>query len=95
MAENEALPERPLVTCASCKATFPSFTGMPTQAYRCASEVLEGRLTGHYGTTLVDFNRYEFVGERPAWVADGTICDNCVQRLLDGCDIALVQTNIW
>jgi Thymidine kinase len=71
------------VVCATCEKAYKSMTGMflSQQAYGCSAVVDRKGLTGHYGSTVADGDRFEFVGPRPDRVRSGNICDPCIIRL--------------
>ncbi|NTF17762.1 thymidine kinase [Agrobacterium rubi] len=74
------------VVCATCEKAYISTDGMffTQQAYRCSAVVDRKGITGHYGSTVADGDRLEFVGQRPAHVRSGNMCDPCITSLMDG-----------
>lgn len=71
------------VVCATCETAYPSIEFETQQAYKCAAVANRTGLTGHYGSTVADGDRWEFVGDRPAHVRSGNICDSCIVSLRD------------
>lgn len=71
------------VVCATCEMAYPSMEYETQQAYKCAAVANRTGLTGHYGSTVADGDRWEFVGDRPAHVRSGNICDACIISLRD------------
>lgn len=71
------------VVCATCETSYPSIDFETQQAYKCAAVADRTGLTGHYGSTVADGDRWEFVGDRPAHVRSGNICDACIVSLRD------------
>jgi hypothetical protein len=71
------------VVCATCETAYPSIDFETQQAYKCAAVANRTGLTGHYGSTVADGDRWEFVGDRPPHVRSGNICDACIVSLRD------------
>jgi Thymidine kinase len=73
------------VVCATCETVYESMPGMyeSQQAYKCSAVVDHEGLVGHYGSTVADMEHWVFVGERPAHVRLGNICDACIVSLRD------------
>jgi thymidine kinase len=71
------------VVCATCETAYPSIDFQSQQAYKCAAVANRSGLTGHYGSTVADGDRWEFVGDRPSHVRSGNICDACIISLRD------------
>ncbi len=71
------------VVCATCETAYPSIEFETQQAYKCAAVANRSGLTGHYGSTVADGDRWEFVGDRPPHVRSGNICDECIVSLRD------------
>jgi thymidine kinase len=71
------------VVCATCETSYPSIDFETQQAYKCAAVANRTGLTGHYGSTVADGDRWEFVDDRPAHVRSGNICDACIVSLRD------------
>lgn len=71
------------VVCATCETAFPSLSGMfmTQQAYHCSAVADRRGVTGHYGSTVADGDRLEFVGKRPDHVRSGNMCDPCITAL--------------
>jgi thymidine kinase len=73
------------VVCGTCDKVYQSTEGLydSQQAYKCSAVVDRTGLTGHYGSTVADGDRWTFVGDRPAKVQLGNICDACIVSLRD------------
>jgi thymidine kinase len=71
------------VVCATCETAYHSMEFESQQAYKCAAVANRSGLTGHYGSTVADGDRWEFVGDRPSHVRSGNICDACIISLRD------------
>lgn len=73
------------VVCATCETAYKSMEGMfeSQQAYKCSAVANRSGVTGNYGSTVADGDRWEFVGDRPAHVRSGNICDACILSLRD------------
>lgn len=71
------------VVCATCETSYPLIDFETQQAYKCAAVADRTGLTGHYGSTVADGDRWEFVGDRPPHVRSGNICDACIVSLRD------------
>ena len=73
------------VVCATCQNTYTSIRGCypSQQAYRCSAVADEVSVTGHYGSTVADMERWLFVGKRPDSVRSGNMCDVCIVDLRD------------
>ena len=82
------------ISCKTCKNEYNAYDGMPTQAYRCSCEVFSNELRGYYGSTVADGMVYEF-DNRPIWVQDGLICDECIERLLNEKKLIVKRSDYW
>lgn len=75
------------VVCMTCDEVFASIEGFDLsqqQAYGCAATATRLGVSGAYGSTKIDNESWVFKdGNRPAHVRDGTICDTCIQKLMD------------
>jgi thymidine kinase len=75
------------VVCMTCDEVFTSMAGFDPngqQAYGCAATATMFGVSGAYGSTKIDGTSWVFKdGKRPAHVRSGTICDNCIQKLMD------------
>jgi hypothetical protein len=86
-----------MVQCKSCLTEFPEIDpgfAMFEQALGCAATVRRNEIVGHYGCTTIDMERWRF-RERPAWVRDGTICDECIKRMMAESQIEFVEKGVW
>ena len=72
-----------IVVCQSCRREYKAYLFGENQADGCAAELSEDYIKGGYGSYLVDMETWTFAKERPAWANTGTICDTCIQRLMD------------
>lgn len=78
------------IACQSCKREYKrhdfAFSGGDS-TYGCSSYVHGEVMHGNTGSCLPDMRCREgcwvFIGERPAWVAEGKICDFCIRAILD------------
>jgi len=83
------------VKCDTCNNEFEAIFAEYSQGHRCAATVTEdGKLYGHYGSTVVDMECHQIVN-RPEHVRDGTICDDCIIALRDGGHLEFLEGNIW
>lgn len=75
------------VVCMTCDEVFPSMEGFRAetqQAYGCAAEATMFGVSGAYGSTKIDGEVWNWKdGRRPSHVHSGTICDGCIQKLMD------------
>ncbi len=86
-----------VVKCATCGTEFGAIPGMAKsrQAYRCAAEVFGDKVTGHFGSTVIDMEEWRFPKGRPDTVKEGVICDSCIEHLRDSGSLELNRTGIW
>lgn len=75
------------VVCMTCDEVYTSMEGFNPdnqQAYGCAAEATMFGISGAYGSTKIDGDKWTFAdGRRPSHVRSGTICDTCIQKLMD------------
>ncbi|MFG6082858.1 hypothetical protein ACEUZ9_004090 [Paracoccus litorisediminis] len=72
------------VHCTSCgKSHEQTFPGSDF-GFRCASEVRDGVLYGHYGSTVADLDAYRIVSsDKDKAIAEGgPHCDDCISGWL-------------
>ena len=85
------------VKCNSCGNEYDPIYIETNQASECSSEVdFElNEIVSCYGSKH-DFHSFEFInGEIPDWVESGTICDLCIDSLLDEQYIKIKRSDIW
>lgn len=85
----------PVVNCATCGKGYRAIFKESDQAENCAATVSGESITGHYGSTVIDMEIWQFKGDRPETVKDGVICDPCVVALRDAGQIALREAGVW
>lgn len=86
MAKRKKRQDCQKVICGSCGTEYDGYEWGSDQAYGCAATLTSAnKVFGHYGSTLVDMEVWHFPTPlfRPDWVKDGTICDKCLQKLMD------------
>jgi thymidine kinase len=75
------------VVCMTCDEVYTSMDGFDPneqQAYGCAATATMFGVSGAYGSTKIDGTSWVFKdGKRPTHVHGGTICDNCIQNLMN------------
>jgi hypothetical protein len=85
------------VVCATCGKSYPALKGMKKtqQAYRCSATVYGNQITGHYGSTVIDLETWQFPNGRPEHIKEGIICDEDIEKLISEGLIVIQERGVW
>lgn len=85
------------VVCNTCKTEYKVIFSDTLQAERCAATIYlkdgEYYLTGYYGSQVADMRRY-FLDKCVDYEL-GTICDDCISKLISKNIAHLIEDGIW
>jgi thymidine kinase len=71
------------VVCRTCSGRFKMIFDDIEQAMDCAAMVEGNGVSGYYGSRIADGRSFLFEKGRPHTVAEGVICDACIQTRID------------
>ena len=86
-----------VTVCTFCREQYATIFPKTNQGNNCASTVSDSGIVGHYGSTLIDMQRWVWVDKIPEHISEhienknNVICDDCVRKLIKDKRIALVS----